>query len=84
MNLKSSIIGVGSDGDGAHGRHRHSVAHGAPDGLAVQRDRLEAGGGKWQNSFGAMTSPHQLVRTVLLKLIYRARSIQLGHRHHRL
>ena len=34
-------------------------------------------------SFGAMTWPHLLVRTLLVEQLYRAQSIQAGHPYHR-
>ncbi|MGH6928840.1 MAG: 23S rRNA (pseudouridine(1915)-N(3))-methyltransferase RlmH [Dongiaceae bacterium] len=34
-------------------------------------------------SFGAMTWPHLLVRTMLVEQLYRAQSIQSGHPYHR-
>jgi 23S rRNA (pseudouridine1915-N3)-methyltransferase len=52
---------------------------GGADGLASSlRDRA-----KLKLAFGAVTWPHQLVRTMLLEQLYRAGTILAGHPYHR-
>jgi len=57
----------------------YAVAIGGPDGL----DPTLRGEARSILSFGAMTWPHQLVRSMTAEQLYRALSILAGHPYHR-